>query len=119
MPHPRTFHHRWIRRQFLQPNASEFKVGHRHSMQKKLTISRSEIATLDHKSADAGTESTLRSRSGHVFMWQSCAHFLMTRWKPLSLYHSAFPDLPMPFSPVQSAPVRTRIRNTKDAKGRG
>jgi hypothetical protein len=73
----------------------------------KLTISSGEVATLDHKSADTGTEGTLRSNYKVILsMWQSCAHFLMTRWKPLSLYHNGFPDLPMPFSPVQSAPVR-------------
>src|SRR6267154_1670552 len=70
-----------------------------------LIISSSEIAALDHESADTGTEGTLRSNYRSLFMWKSCAHFLMIRWKPLSLYHKGFPDLPMPFSPVQSAPV--------------
>jgi hypothetical protein len=90
-------------------NGPEIKVGNRHPIIEratKLTISSSEIATLDHKSADTGTEGTLRSNYRSLFMWQSCAHFLMIRWKPLSLYHRGFPDWPMPFSPVQSAPVR-------------
>jgi hypothetical protein len=106
--HPRTSHHRWIRRQFLKQKYIGDQSGYRHHMTERqanrpfpAVKSPPWIMNLRIQVRKASCGQITRT----VFMWQSCAHFLMTRWKPLSLYHNGFPDSPMPFSPVQSAPV--------------